>query len=203
MFLGVRHPRSTRLNQADLSDAPAHEITSPALSNQGAGPMKPAVGQVKWLVAALAIRRSHCQRYARPLHPTTQTWSDRELRPHQAKLDNYANTLTLTGRHSEALEASEQALEHYRAARDNNPSLDNDVARVLSNYCQRLAATGRFIEAAAAGADAITLFEQLSAANPRNEVYAATTRARRCDVHRRRRKHKRGCAFGGSGCPPG
>jgi len=48
--------------------------------------MKPAVGQVKWLVAALAIRRSHCQRYARPLHPTTQTWSDRELRPHQAKL---------------------------------------------------------------------------------------------------------------------
>ena len=84
-FLGVRHPRSTRLNQADLSDAPAHEITSPALSNQGAGPMKPAVGQVKWLVAALAIRRSHCQRYARPLHPTTQTWSDRELRPHQAK----------------------------------------------------------------------------------------------------------------------
>ena len=50
--------------------------------------MKPAVGQVKWLVAALAIRRSHCQRYARPLHPTTQTWSDRELRPHQAKLVN-------------------------------------------------------------------------------------------------------------------
>ena len=45
-FLGVRHPRSTRLDQADLSDAPAHEITSPALSNQGAGPMKPAVGQV-------------------------------------------------------------------------------------------------------------------------------------------------------------
>ena len=86
MFLGIRHPRSTRLNLADLSDAPAHEITSPALSNQGAGPMKPAVGQVKWLVAALAIRRSHCQRYARPLHPTTQTWSDRELRPHQAKL---------------------------------------------------------------------------------------------------------------------
>ena len=31
--------------------------------------MKPAVGHVKWLVAALAIRRSHCQRYARPLHP--------------------------------------------------------------------------------------------------------------------------------------
>ena len=86
MFLGIGHPRSTRLNLADLSDAPAHEITSPALSNQGAGPMKPAVGQVKWLVAALAIRRSHCQRYARPLHPTTQTWSDRELRPHQAKL---------------------------------------------------------------------------------------------------------------------
>ena len=91
-------------------------------------------------------------------------------------LDNYANTLTLTGRHSEALKASEQALEHYRAARDSNPSLDNDVARVLSNYCQRLAATGRFIEAAAAGADAITLFEQLST-NPRNEVHAATTRA--------------------------
>ena len=80
---GHRSPRSTRLNLADLSDAPAHEITSPALSNQGAGPMKPAVGQVKWLIAALAIRRSHCQRYARPLHPTTQTWSDRELRPHQ------------------------------------------------------------------------------------------------------------------------
>ncbi len=92
-------------------------------------------------------------------------------------LDNYANTLSLTGRHSEALEASEQALEHYRAARDNNPSLDNDVARVLSNYCQRLAATGRFVDAAAAGADAITLFEQLAATNPRNEVYAATTRA--------------------------
>ena len=48
--------------------------------------MKPAVGQVKWLVAALAIRRSHCQRYARPLHLTTKSWSDRELRPHQAKL---------------------------------------------------------------------------------------------------------------------
>ncbi len=72
-------------------------------------------------------------------------------------LDNYANTLTLNGRHSEALEASGQALEHYRAARDNNPSLDNDVARVLSNHCQRLAATGRFTEAAAAGADAIAL----------------------------------------------
>jgi hypothetical protein len=48
--------------------------------------MKPAVGHVKWLVAALAIRRSHCQRYARPLHVTTKTWSDRELRPHHAKL---------------------------------------------------------------------------------------------------------------------
>jgi hypothetical protein len=45
--------------------------------------MKPAVGHVKWLVAALAIRRSHCQRYARPLHVTTKSWSDRELRPHQ------------------------------------------------------------------------------------------------------------------------
>ena len=99
MFLGIGHPRSTRLNLADLSDAPAHEITSPALSNQGAGPMKPAVGQVKWLFAAMAIRRSHCQRYARPLHPTTQTWSDRELRPHQAKLevagDRWRWTLTL------------------------------------------------------------------------------------------------------------
>ena len=31
--------------------------------------MKTAVGHVKWLVAALAIRRSHGQRYARPLHP--------------------------------------------------------------------------------------------------------------------------------------
>ena len=71
-FLGIRHPRSTRLNLADLSDAPAHEITSPALSNQGAGPMKPTVGHVKWLVAALAIRRSHCQRYARPLHPINE-----------------------------------------------------------------------------------------------------------------------------------
>ena len=49
--------------------------------------MKPAVGHVKWLVAALAIRRSHCQRYARPLHVTTKSWSDRELRPHQAKLE--------------------------------------------------------------------------------------------------------------------
>lgn len=73
-------------NLADLSDAPAHEIRSPALSNQGAGPMKPAVGHLKWLVAALAIQRSHCQRYARPLHPTTGKWSDRELRPDQAKL---------------------------------------------------------------------------------------------------------------------
>ena len=84
-FLGIRHPQSTRLNLADLSDAPAHEITSPALSNQGAG-MKPAVSHAKWLVATLAIRRSHCQRYARPFHPTTKSWSDRELRPDQAKL---------------------------------------------------------------------------------------------------------------------
>ncbi len=53
-------------------DAPAHEITSPALSNQGAGPMKPTVGHVKWLVAALTIRRSHCQRYARPPHPINE-----------------------------------------------------------------------------------------------------------------------------------
>jgi hypothetical protein len=66
-------------------DAPAYEITPPALFNQSADPMKPAVGHVKWLVAALAIRRSHCQRYARQLHVTTKTWSDRELRPHQAK----------------------------------------------------------------------------------------------------------------------
>ncbi len=48
--------------------------------------MKPAVGHAKWLVAALAIRRSHWQRYARPRHATTKSWSDRELRPHQAKL---------------------------------------------------------------------------------------------------------------------
>jgi hypothetical protein len=34
MFLGIHHPRSTTLNLADLQDAPAHEITSPALSNQ-------------------------------------------------------------------------------------------------------------------------------------------------------------------------
>ena len=59
--------------------------------------MKPAVGQVKWLVAALAIRRSHCQRYARPLHPTTQTWSDRELRPHQAKLAALLDLVTIDG----------------------------------------------------------------------------------------------------------
>ena len=85
----VSRHRSPTVDQAKPGrpmDAPAHEITSPALSNQGAGPMKPAVGHVKWLVAALAIRRSHCQRYARPLHPTTKTWSDREPRPHQAKL---------------------------------------------------------------------------------------------------------------------
>ena len=50
--------------------------------------MKPAVGHVKWLAASLAIRRSHCQRYARPLHVTTKSWSDRELRPDQAKLVN-------------------------------------------------------------------------------------------------------------------
>ena len=48
--------------------------------------MKPAVGHAKWLVAALAIRRSHSQRYARPLHVTTKSWSDRELRPDQGKL---------------------------------------------------------------------------------------------------------------------
>ena len=87
-FLGIRHPQSTRLNLADLSDAPAHEITSPALSNQGAA-MKPAVSHGKWLVATLAIRRSHCQRYARPFHPTTKSWSDRELRPDQAKLRSF------------------------------------------------------------------------------------------------------------------
>jgi hypothetical protein len=91
--LGIHHPRSTRLNLADLSDAPAHEITSPALSNQDAGPMKPAVGHAKWLVAALAIRRSHCQRYARPLHVTTRSWSDRELRPYRAKLEATAQAL--------------------------------------------------------------------------------------------------------------
>jgi hypothetical protein len=85
-FLGIFHPRSTRLNLADLLDALARVITSPALSNLGAGPMKPAVGHVKWLVAASAIRRSRCQRYARPLHVTTKSWSDRELRPDQAKL---------------------------------------------------------------------------------------------------------------------
>src|SRR6478736_7543 len=34
--------------------------------------MKPAVGHAKWLVAALAIRRSRSQRYARPLHVTTK-----------------------------------------------------------------------------------------------------------------------------------
>ena len=53
-------------------DAPAHEITSPALSNQGAGPMKPTVGHVKWLVAALTIRRSHCQRYAPATSPDNE-----------------------------------------------------------------------------------------------------------------------------------
>ena len=47
MFLGIRHPRSTRLNLADLSRTLPLEITSPALSNQDAGPMKPAVGHVK------------------------------------------------------------------------------------------------------------------------------------------------------------
>jgi len=94
MFLGMRRPRSTKLNLADLSDAPAQEITSPALSNQGAGSMKPAEGHVKWLVATLAIRRSHGQRYARPLHVTTESWSDRELRPDQA---NYAAAGTLPG----------------------------------------------------------------------------------------------------------
>src|SRR4029077_12523682 len=50
-------------------DAPAHEITSPALSNQGAGPRKPPVGHVKWLVAAWTIRRSDCQRYAPATSP--------------------------------------------------------------------------------------------------------------------------------------
>ena len=51
-------------------DAPGYEITSPALSSKYAGPMKPAVGHTKWLVAALAIRRSHC--HATPGYLTSQ-----------------------------------------------------------------------------------------------------------------------------------
>ena len=51
-------------------DAPAYEITSPALSSKDAGLDKPAVGHTKWLVAALAVRRSHC--HATPGHLTSQ-----------------------------------------------------------------------------------------------------------------------------------
>lgn len=36
MFLGIRYPRSTRLNLGDLLDAPAHWDHVPALSIQGA-----------------------------------------------------------------------------------------------------------------------------------------------------------------------
>ena len=107
-FLGIRHPQSTRLNLADLSDAPAHEITSPALSNQGAG-MKPAVSHAKWLVATLAIRRSHCQRYARPFHPTTKSWSDRELRPDQAKASERPHTAKSASRFLSASLTVDQA----------------------------------------------------------------------------------------------
>jgi len=57
--------------------------------------MKPAVGDVKWLVAALAIRRSTAKRYARPLHPTTKSWSDRELRPDQAKLASVRDLIAI------------------------------------------------------------------------------------------------------------
>ena len=34
--------------------------------------MKPTVGHVKWLVAALTIRRSHCQRYALATSPDNE-----------------------------------------------------------------------------------------------------------------------------------
>lgn len=106
--------------------------------------------------------------------------ADREeaKRPALAQmLDNYANALSLTGRHGEALEASAQALQYFRAARGGNAGLDNDVARALQNHCQRLAATAQFASAVEAGTEAISLFERLSADEPRNQVYAVTTRA--------------------------
>ncbi|WP_176552557.1 hypothetical protein, partial [Mycobacterium kansasii] len=92
-------------------------------------------------------------------------------------LDNYATALSLTGRHGEALEASAQALQYFRAARGGNAGLDNDVARAVQNHCQRLAATAQFASAVEAGTEAISLFERLSADEPRNQVYAVTTRA--------------------------
>ena len=41
---GRASPTVDQVEPGRRRDAPAHEITSPALSNQGAGPMKPAVG---------------------------------------------------------------------------------------------------------------------------------------------------------------
>jgi hypothetical protein len=86
--------------------------------------MKPAVGHVKWLVAALAIRRSHCQRYARPLHVTTKSWFDRELRPDQANLGrrhasiNLATVARLAGISRTFLYENEQARAMIEAARN-------------------------------------------------------------------------------------
>ena len=85
MFLGIRHPRSTRLNLADLSDAPAHEITSPALSNQGAGPMEPGCGPSKVAGRSVGDPEEPLPTLRPATSPTTQTWSDREFRLTRAK----------------------------------------------------------------------------------------------------------------------
>ena len=64
----MHHPRSTRLKLADL-DTPLRDHV-PGSLQQGHRPDRPAVDHTKWLVAALAIRRSHC--HATPGHLTSQ-----------------------------------------------------------------------------------------------------------------------------------
>ncbi|MER5908684.1 tetratricopeptide repeat protein, partial [Streptomyces mirabilis] len=82
-------------------------------------------------------------------------------------LSNLGSHLSETGRRSEALTATEQAVEiRHRLAADNPAAYEPDLATSLSNLGSQLSETGRRSEALTATEQAVEIRHRLAADNP-------------------------------------
>ncbi len=115
------------------------------------------------LALALAQAAADQLRVSVAEHPRSRT-----ARSHLAgSLNNYAARLSEVGRREDALPASEEAVQLFRALAETNPTAYTpDLALSLNNHANRLSEVGRREDALPASEEAVQLYRALADADP-------------------------------------